>query len=291
MSWFNDAFDVMTLGAFESPDQPAAPDYRGAAEATAQGNLELARQTTLANRPSQYTPWGSSVWTQDQNNPDLWNQTVTLTPEQQNLFNTQQRTNQAMADMGLAGFGAASDIFKTPIDMTSLGELPNYGSYRQNIMDNMLARVNEQTGQDRDAMVSQLIASGIPRGSEAFNREMAAIDRKLTDARQQAELAATQQTGQMLNQDIESRRQKIAEMLTRRQTPLNELNALRTGNQVSMPQFSPVPQQNQVLGPDYMGATTATGNWNLAGWNADVARNNAMIGGLFDLGAAAIGRQ
>ena len=44
---------------------PPAPDYEAAARATAQGNLAAAQQATQANRPNQYTPWGSSTWSND----------------------------------------------------------------------------------------------------------------------------------------------------------------------------------------------------------------------------------
>lgn len=44
---------------------PKAPDYVAAAEATAAGNLELAKYATQANRVNQYTPWGSLTYTND----------------------------------------------------------------------------------------------------------------------------------------------------------------------------------------------------------------------------------
>lgn len=42
---------------------PKQPDYTAAAEATAKGNLDLARQNAEANRINQYTPWGSLTYT------------------------------------------------------------------------------------------------------------------------------------------------------------------------------------------------------------------------------------
>lgn len=44
---------------------PKTPDYTAAAEATSQGNLDLAKYTTEANRINQYTPWGSMTYTND----------------------------------------------------------------------------------------------------------------------------------------------------------------------------------------------------------------------------------
>lgn len=292
-----DIGNIATLGLvdFDGPPQPDAPDYTGAAEATAAGNLAMAREATQANRANQITPWGTSTWDRPMladgsyDPSGTWTQTTTLSPEQQRLFDLNNQTNTGMAETGLAALGSTRDMFETPLDFSGLGEYKNYDDFRQGIMDNMLTRSNTQIGQDREAMAAQLIAQGIPRGSEAFDREMTRLDQKQTDARQQAELAATQQTGQMVSQADQIRNQKIKEILTQRQNPLNELNAFRTGTQVQSPQFSAVPQQQTTLGPDYMGATTAEGNWNLAGWNADQAQNNAIMSGLFGLGSAAIG--
>lgn len=44
---------------------PPAPDYKGAAEATAAGNRVSAQQTTVANRPNIITPYGSQSWAND----------------------------------------------------------------------------------------------------------------------------------------------------------------------------------------------------------------------------------
>lgn len=41
---------------------PTAPDYTAAAEKQGQSSLESIRAQTAANRPNQYTPWGSSTW-------------------------------------------------------------------------------------------------------------------------------------------------------------------------------------------------------------------------------------
>jgi hypothetical protein len=42
---------------------PPAPDYTAAAEKQGQSSLEAIRAQTAANRPNQYTPWGSTTWT------------------------------------------------------------------------------------------------------------------------------------------------------------------------------------------------------------------------------------
>jgi len=44
------------------PSAPLAPDYTGAAQATAAGNLEAEKYRTQANRVNQYTPYGSTTY-------------------------------------------------------------------------------------------------------------------------------------------------------------------------------------------------------------------------------------
>ena len=268
-----------------TPDQPAAPDYTAAAEATAEGNLEMAEYTTAANRPDMYNPYGSSTWTQ---NGDNWTNTVAMSPEQQALFAQQQQNQALQGDLAGQGLANTGDMFATPYQ-TGLDPLGSYDDQRAGIIDAMMARTTEDVAEQRDAKASQLVAQGIPRGSEAFFKEMKAFDRQLTDAKQQAEIYATDQISTMTSDDRATRNQGISEALLERQTPLNEYNALMSGSQVSNPAFNDFAQQGQILGPDYMGATTAEGAWDLAGWNAQVAGSNQMMGGMFGLGAAGIG--
>lgn len=103
---------------------PPAPDYTGAAQATAQGNLQNLNQQTWANRPTQNTPWGSSTWTNqtdtasydqavknwvasgsdpksrpDANSYTTWTNNVTLSPAEQAAFNSQQQIKQNQSSL------------------------------------------------------------------------------------------------------------------------------------------------------------------------------------------------
>jgi len=51
------------LGLGPAPSAPAPPDYTGAAQQTAQGNIDAARLAVAANRVNQYTPYGSLEYT------------------------------------------------------------------------------------------------------------------------------------------------------------------------------------------------------------------------------------
>ena len=74
-----------------------APDYKGAAEAQGQASQELVQQQTQANRPNQYTPWGSSTWTQGQDGS--WSQNLSLSPQQQQALDSQMGVQQGRSDL------------------------------------------------------------------------------------------------------------------------------------------------------------------------------------------------
>jgi len=80
---------------------PATPDYTGAAQATAQGNLDAARAAAAANRVNQVTPYGNlnyAITGSDPYGNPTWTATTTLSDVGQQLLN-----NQNQAALGLGG--------------------------------------------------------------------------------------------------------------------------------------------------------------------------------------------
>lgn len=275
------------------------------------------------------------------------NVTQTFTPEQQRIFDTNQQGQQGLADLGVGAVGRAGSILGQNIDFSgapgvqqvNTGALPHSASVldtnslqpigsaeatRKAVTDAMLSRVNTDIARQRDNTASTLIAQGIPRGSEAWNREMDALNRQETDARYQADLAGTQAAATQVGQDLSirgqqagfqgqqygqesgniaqalaaqeaaqrgstaARQQAITEILARRQTPLNEINAFRSGSQVAPLSFQPYTGAT-VAPPPIFGAATATGQAQQNQYNAGVAQSNGMLSGLFNLGGAALG--
>ena len=92
------------------------------------------------------------------------------------------------------------------------------------------------------------------------------------------------------DQGLRQRQQSVQEALTQRNQPINEISALMSGSQVSQPQFTNTPQSN-VAGVDYSGLVQNNYAQQMAQWNAQnqqrQSQNNAMMGGLFGIGAAA----
>lgn len=94
---------------------------------------------------------------------------------------------------------------------------------------------------------------------------------------------------QQFNQQNQARQQQMQEQAYLRNLPLNELNALRTGNQVGMPQFGGFSQQATTGGADYTGAAQNQYQANLASSNAGAAGQSGMMGGLMGIGGGILG--
>jgi hypothetical protein len=112
-------------------------------------------------------------------------------------------------------------------------------------------------------------------------------------ARQQANNAAAQQQFQMNMQAAEQqnrmRQQAIAEQQLMRAMPLNEMNALLTGQQVGMPQMPGFQAAGVADTPQLLNAANMQYNAALDAQNARNAGLGNTMSGLFSLGSAALG--
>ena len=105
---------------------PPAPDYEAAAIAQGKENRETARFNAGANRVNQYTPQGSSVWTirpgadLDNPQPGDYIQTITLSPEQQSIYNQTAMIDNALLQVAGGQLGRVADTFNTPLDLSGL---------------------------------------------------------------------------------------------------------------------------------------------------------------------------
>ena len=89
----------MTLEGGKGGSPPPAPDYTGAAQATAAGNKEAAIATAAANRVNQYTPTGNMVYSSAGKDPtgnETYNLTTTLSPAQQQLQSQTEALNTGL---------------------------------------------------------------------------------------------------------------------------------------------------------------------------------------------------
>ena len=269
------------LGLGPAPSAPAAPDYAGAAQQTAQGNLAAARAAAAANRVNQVTPYGNldyAITGEDPYGNPTWTATTSLSDIGQQLLN-----NQNQASLGLGGtINAALGRVQSTMGQEFNPNLPQVGiNAGEQYQEAYMRRLAPQIAQGREALDVKLANAGIPVGSEAYNRAQMAQSQRENDLL----LGATTQgfgTGLSANQ------QAYNQAMTNYNMPLNTLSALRSGSQVQNPSFVNAPQQATTSGADILGASQMGYNAQLGNFNQQQAAQQGFNQGLMGLGGAGI---
>jgi hypothetical protein len=270
------------LGLGPAPSAPAPPDYAGAAQATAQGNLDAARAATAANRVNQVTPYGNlnySITGQDPYGNPTWTATQTLSPAQQQLLDYQNATSIGLGQLAGQGLGYVQNMLQTPFDTSAL---PSTGfNPSQSYQDAYMQRLAPQLQQGREQLQQRLANQGIDIGSEAYDRAM------MQQAQRENDLLAAATT-QGFGVGQQARQSALQEAAYLRNEPLNTLSAVRTGAQVQGPQFVNSAQQATTAGPDILGAAQMGYNAQMGNFNAQQAAQANLNSGLMGLAGAGI---
>jgi hypothetical protein len=276
-----------TVHWFSKPSPPPPPDYAGAAREQGAANVEAARVQGRLNRPDEYAPTGSRVWSDL--GDDRFRVDTTLSPEQQALYNQDVATRQQLG--GLAGTAAtnAQGVLNSPVDLSGIPGMPGSGmDTRKAVSEALMSRLEPQFARDWDTKRSDMVTRGFREGDEAWQREADQFERAKTDARIQADLAAGAESQRDFGMGMDTRRQAITESMLNRQTPLNEIAALMSGSQVQSPSFQPYYGVQNIAPPPIFGATQAAGQYGTDVYNAQVGGQNALLGGLGSIGASAL---
>ncbi len=243
----------------DAPSAPRPPDYVGAAEAQGEANVEAARVAGKLANPNYTTPLGSrNVEFGVNGDPDRVSVTESLTPQGQQRFDQEQRIIGNLGSVAESGLGRVGDAMSSPLDIGNAVELQDRAE------NAILSRLEPRLQRDEEALRARLANQGLSQGTgAAYSNEMERFSQSKNDARQQAVINALSTKPQTLQQD-----------LAIRQIPLNELNALRTGSQVQLPQFQQYQGQNVQPAP-FFGATQAGRGDELDIYNAEVGSVNA----------------
>jgi len=142
-----------------------------------------------------------------------------------------------------------------------------------------LAQNQQQFGQNQ-----ALTATDLARNQQAFGQNQAASAFDLT--RNNQEFAQQQNLAALSGNQ---RNQALQEAYTAQSRPLDLINALRTGAQVTNPQFQSFAQQATTQGPNMLGAAQAQYNADLQSSNANNAGINGLIGGAAGIGLGLAG--
>jgi len=130
---------------------------------------------------------------------------------------------------------------------------------------------------------------GFSQDAAVRQAQLAAQGQRFNQQGQGLELGMRGQNQRFSQQDT-NRRQRIAELMARRQVPLNEIIGLASGSQVSNPFSMPGYAQNaQVAAAPIFGAAQAQDSANMGRYQQQSANFNNMVSGLASLGGSAIG--
>jgi hypothetical protein len=270
------------LGLGPAPSAPDAPDYAGAASQTAAGNLAAARQATAANRVNQITPYGNlsySITGEDPYGNPTWTATQSLNPQQQRLLDLQNQASIGLGELSGKGLGYVSNMIDQPFSTSTLGAMPiNAGEQYQ---DAMLRRLAPTLEQQRSSLETKLVNQGIPQNSEAWNRAMMQQSQRESDLLNSAITSG-------FGVGLQARQRGFEELAYQRNEPINTLNAVRSGAQVTGPQFVNSAQQATTQGPDLLGAAQMGYNAQMGDFNAKQQAQSNLNQGLMGLGGAGI---
>ena len=238
------------LGLGPAPSAPAAPDYSGAAQATAAGNLDAARQATAANRVNQVTPYGNlnyAITGQDPYGNPTWTATQSLAPAQQQLLDIQNQTSIGLGNLQNQGLGYVQNMLAQPFDTSKLPQIGiNPG---ETYSDAIMGRLQPQMAQQQEKQASDLANQGIVPGTQAYDNAMRAFNQQQNDLLTSAQI-------QGMNTGLAANQQAFGQAGYIRNEPINTLNAIRSGSQVTNPSYiSNIPQQATTSGADILGAT------------------------------------
>jgi len=280
---------------FSNPSAPPPINFGAIGAQQSAANVEAARLGARLGRPDIISPYQTTTFQEYE--PDRYLQATSLTPEYEGL-----RRGDVGIQGGLQGLAAGrlgqiqTDPFTTegmvgepgPFQYSSVGAQPEYSTeaatyalpgyadlntYTSNaaseFFNRAVARLNPQFDRAERGLRTQLINSGIPEGSDAYNEEMRLFTQQKNDAlgelstqsifqgqdlqrnilsnvlagrgQQLGEIGteyqiAQAQRGQGIaeqQQQValqrEARDRQIAEALRLRQQPMSELSALMTG--------------------------------------------------------------
>jgi len=254
----------------------SSPDYTGAAQAQGASSQANTMTQNYANRPDINTPWGQQTWqTNQQTDPATgqpvtgWSSNITLTPEQQQALDSQQRVTSGRSGIAEGLMGQVANATSSPFNWAGMPKAPGSVEDAQaNAFKTMSAALQPGRTQQEAGMHNRLLASGLPEGSEAWNRAGTGLQGQWTQEDKAMMGQAMAEGRADVGTQMGIRQQGVAEEAQRRGMSLNELNALLTGQQVSMPQGmgqAPNSTAGRADTTNYLGAAQAQGqggtNW------------------------------
>lgn len=239
------------MGKKSQPAAPAPVDYAGAAKAQGQANVDATRIGAELNNTNQITPYGNQTFAKNPKS-DQWTSTISLSPEQQNLYDMQVQGQQQLGRTALGGLGRVQDSFAQPIDtsgipgrvnnlnydlysgqpnvqgdvdFSGLGKVPGASDFAQQGQDvrdalyrQSTSTLDPQFAQEQERLGSELANKGVNQGTEAYDTAMNNFARQRQgaygDARDRSIAASGAEQSRLNSDALSSRAQMLSQILS-----------------------------------------------------------------------------
>ena len=251
---------------------PKAPDPYAVSAAQTTQNQKTAEYNAALNRVSSYTPYGNQVYSHSGTDPSgapIYRSDISLTPATQHQLDTQQKQDSAIGDLGLGLTGQIGNQINTPMS----DQATSNDAARQAYYNKSTAFLDPQYGNMQNDLNARLAHQGVIEGTDAYNRAQGELGRQRT-------LAYSTAGNDAILQGQTAQQQALANAITLKNQPINQLSALRTGTQIQNPTFTNAPQASSAN-------TDVAGNI-YKSYEAQSANSNNFMNGLFGLGTAAV---
>jgi hypothetical protein len=285
--------------------QPKAPDPYDTASAQQSANVGSSAASAIINNANERNPYGSVTYNQigtgtvtDANGKPIsvprYERVTELSPEQQKLLGLQNQMQANLGELGVSQSSRLQGLLGTNLDTEGLqawesGRAPTtydpnaYAKQKDDVVNALMQRYNTQQAPERAKQEAQLAARGLSPGSANWGSVQDTQNRQDTDASMAALLAGGQEQSRLLGEERAGYQQEqdywsflnnlrggqLQERQTVRNAPINEISALMSGSQVSVPQFQPFSQQGvdaapigQYIQQNYANASNAAANTN-----------------------------
>lgn len=222
-------------------------------------------------------------------NPDQWSSEIQLSETGQKLLDASNRTQLGLADLQGNAMDRVRDAQSQPFDTSGLIDINSQTGMDAWDKASKLIKERQNPGLDAQqaALDAKLANQGLTAGSEGWGLQQQQFGKQRNDADIAAEMAGLTAQNQFFNQGIAGNQATLQQRSFLRNVPLNELNALRTGSQVTNPTFANAPTQGQTQGADLLGASGQQYNAALGQTNAsNQAAANTTAGVVGAIGTA-----
>jgi len=243
-------------------------------------NIGTAIASNVLGQTNQNTPYGSLSYSQrgtySFKDPlsgktyqlPQFTATQTLSPIQQKILNQTQGAQLNLGEIANERSGFLQDYLAKPFSLDNSAVEGRLFELGKGQLDPVFAR-NQQN------LEQSLANRGVKMGSGAYQRQMEDFTKSRDSAYNDLLLRGHSTAAQ--------------DLLTERNQPLNEINALLSGSQVSQPNWVNAPQ-SQVANTDYAGLVQNNYANQMAGYNQRQQMFGDIVGGLFGLGSGFIRR-